>query len=145
VDPTKVETQRMLDNAAEVQRVIDAQPNGKELARELGPFKSCDTPTFVQDETPAGEFQVNITSDKADPEENRRRIGLVNEALAEKRALETAATHRRAAEEDRIVVRDERTGDVREVPAAMEDAIARKKWARPGSRKRTYFFFGRAG
>lgn len=138
--PNKAETAQLLAESEEVGRIMRARPNAKELAASLGPFKTCDVPTLVTQE--GGKFEVNFTSEKATPEENRRRIGLVNEAMKETRDLQTDRTHRQAATEDRILIHDVRNGDVREIPAAMEDRIARKKWARPGARRRTYFFMG---
>lgn len=130
----------LLRQSEEVGRIQRAAPDGREVARALGPFRTTNVPTMV--ESPTGEFEVNVTHESADPHENRMRMGLVNDAMEEKRKLETERTHRLAATEDRIVIHDARTGDVREIPAHMEDQIARKKWARPGSRSRKYFFMG---
>lgn len=142
-DPSPSETRRLLKEGEEVMKIREARPNGKRVARDLGPFKTCNERTLIEQED--GKFEVRITSEQATPEENRKRLGVVDEAMAETRRLATERSQRLYEETDHIVVRDERTGGTREIPAAMEEAFARKKWARPGSRKRTYFFFGKAG
>ena len=138
------DTAALLRDSAERQKIIEAQPTAKRLAEELGPFKSCDVPTLTEE--PDGKWELNMTSERATREENRRRIGVVDDALAKKRALETARSQRLAGEEHTVTIHDVRNGDVRQIAATDEDRIARtKKWARPGRRRRTYFFFGRAG
>ena len=133
------DTEKLLRKSAEREKILEAEPSAKRLAEELGPFRTCTTPTMVEE--PDGRWQLNMTSEQATREENRQRIGLVGEALARKRELETDLSMKRAAEDQTVTVTDARDGSTREIPAEREDHVARKKWARPG-RRRSYFFFG---
>ena len=133
------DTAKALQKSAEQQKILDAEPNAKRLAEELGPFKTCDQPTYV--EQPDGKWELHMTSEKATREENRRRIGIVDDAMARKRELETIRSERRAGEDPVVTVTDDRDGSTRPIPAEREDQIAKKKWARP-ARRRTYFTGG---
>lgn len=139
-----INIEKALRETEEQRRIDEAAPTRKRLAEELGPFRTApDVPTYVEE--PDGSSQVNITSEKADPVENRRRWALMVEATDQRRALEIERTHRREAETDHVTVYDERTGEARDVPVQMEDRIAKKKWARASRGGRKYFTGGWLG
>ena len=137
---TSSDIERALADSAELARINAAAPTRKRLAQELGPFATCKTPAYV--ESPDGTTRVNITDEQAAPAENRRRWGLYAEATAAKRELQIARSQRQSTESDHVPVLDVRSGEVREIPADKEARVARKKWARPGRRRRSFFFFG---
>lgn len=138
----KHEVERALRDTAEHERIQKLLPTRKRLAEELGPFKTCATPTYVEE--PGGKSQVNITDEKATPEENRRRWSTYVESTSESRALEIARSHRRSAETGEVVFHDVRNGEARATTPEREEHIARKRWARPGRSRRVFVGFGRA-
>jgi len=133
-----MDEKKALRESSEAAAIDAAAPTRKRLAEELGPFKTCDVSTYVEEAD--GTSQVNITSEKATPEENRRRWGVHVEALERKRALEVERSQRREADQEVIRVYDARTNEERPVRPEYEAVVAKKKWARP-SRGRKYFSF----
>jgi hypothetical protein len=137
---TKAQAVRALAESAKIAAV---SPTRKQLAEELGPFKTCSVPTYVEDAD--GASQVNITSEQADPAENRRRWAAHCSALEGKRALETERSQRRGAEDETVTVFDARTGDERPVAPSQEANVARKPWARASRNGRKFFTGGWLG
>jgi hypothetical protein len=133
---------RLLVEHQEHAAIERAAPTRKELAAALGPFKTCTEPTHRFN--PDGTDTVKITSDRAAPEENKRRFAAYTELTERKRELEIARSQNRNAREGEVVFHDVRTGDVRATTPDREDHIARKKWARPGRSRRVFVGFGRA-
>lgn len=121
---------------AERAKIDKVTPTRKQLAEALGPFKTCSEPTHVVEAD--GSDQVNITSEKADGAENRRRWETYTDLTSGKRALEIERSHRRGAEEETVTVFDVRTDEERPIPVHQEDNVARKPWAR-ASRGRKVF------
>lgn len=129
-------------DAVERERIRRAAPPAKEVAAALGPFKTCQEPTYT--ETPDGKWTLKHTSVKATAEENARRFATVVDMTNARRKLETDRSQRQAAERNTVAVHDVRTGEVREIPAEMEDHVARKSIFRPGRSPRVWIGFGRA-
>ena len=123
--------------AIKIERVT---PTRKQLAEALGPFKTCTEPTHRFD--PDGTDTVKITSDRATPEENKQRFAAYIELTEKKREAEIERSQNRNVRNGEVIFHDERNGEVRAVDPEREDHVARKKWARPGSRSRKYFTGG---
>jgi len=133
---------RLLVEHQEHAAIERAAPTRKQLAEALGPFKTCAETTHRFD--PDGTDTVKITSDRAAPEENKRRFATYTELTERKREAEIARSQNRNAREGEVVFHDVRTGEVRAVQPDHEDRIARKKWARPGRSRRVFIGFGKA-
>ena len=126
----------LLADTAERAAIAAATPSREAVAAALGPGS--------MKVAPDGQWEIAVTRESWSKEKNRQRFQLVHEMMSKRRSLQTDRTQRQSAEIPKIRVRDERSGEVREVAAMAEAGLRNKSWARPApnwgrSRERYYF------